>query len=196
MLDSISQLLHAYDPETGQLDGGTLTERRLLQLEGAFADRAAFEAAVAKEDPIVYRVSSLEPGDGPGDLHLGLGTLYPGRVGEEFFLTKGHLHAAREAAEVYLGVAGEGFMLLESEDRKHFRCEPLGAGKIVYVPGHTAHRTVNTGNVPLVYFGIYPARAGHDYGTFAEKNFSRLLVARPGGPQLVDRATYQPPAST
>ena len=34
-----------------------------------------------------------------------------------------------------------------------------------YVPGHTGHRTANVGDTPLSYIGVYPARAGHDYGT-------------------------------
>jgi glucose-6-phosphate isomerase len=34
-----------------------------------------------------------------------LGVLMPGKVGAEYFMTKGHIHAWRPAAEVYLGSA-------------------------------------------------------------------------------------------
>jgi glucose-6-phosphate isomerase len=78
-------------------------------------------------------------------------------------------------------------MLLEDEQTSESRLEPLGAGKVVYVPGHTAHRTMNTGNEPLTYFGVYPAYAGHDYGAIAERNFRKILVEVDGKAVLKDR---------
>ncbi len=132
-------------------------------------------------------MTAVEPADGAGDLHYGLGVLYPGKVGNEYFLTKGHLHSRREAAEVYIGLAGEGRMLLEDEATGESRLEPFGAGKVVYVPGHTAHRTMNTGDVPLTYFGVFPSDAGHDYGAIAERNFLKVVVEENGVPVLRDR---------
>jgi glucose-6-phosphate isomerase len=84
----------------------------------------------------------------------------PGKIGDEYFLTKGHLHAWRPAAEFYFGLSGEGVMLLEDEATGESRLVPLRPHHAVYVPGHTAHRTVNTGAVPLTYLGVYPARPG------------------------------------
>jgi glucose-6-phosphate isomerase len=55
------------------------------------------------------------------------------------------------------------------------------------VPGYTAHRTVNVGDEPLVYLGIYPANAGHDYGQIAKRNFRQMVLAGAQGPELVDR---------
>ena len=180
-------LSRQYDPVSGALTGAGLVERRLRQLTGCFADDEAFRLATKSSDPLVYQVASIEPGSGPGDLHYGLGVLHPGRVGDEYFMTKGHLHAMREAAEVYIGLRGEGFMLLEHEHTGESRLEPLGAGRIVYVPGHWAHRTMNTGETPLAYIGVYPALAGHDYGAIARRNFRKVLVAGPDGPTLRDR---------
>jgi glucose-6-phosphate isomerase len=187
MLETFKKLAAAYDPESGTLEGGRVVERRLSQLEGCFADAEAYAAALKKGDPLLYRVAAIEPADGPGDLHYGLGVLYPGKVGDEYYLTKGHLHSTREAAEVYIGLRGEGFMLLEDEQTGESRLEPLGAGKAVYVPGHTAHRTMNTGDTPLAYFGVYPANAGHDYGAIAERNFLKVLVEEDGEPVMKDR---------
>lgn len=184
----LERLARSYETEQGELAGAKFVERRLSQLDGCFEDADAFQRAKEKGDPVVYKVGSVEPSDGAGDLHYGLGVLYPGRVGEEYFMTKGHLHAIREAAEVYIGLRGEGFMLLEHETTGESRLEPLGAGKVVYVPGHWAHRTMNTGSEPLTYFGVYPANAGHDYGVIAERNFRKVLVAGPDGPVLKDRA--------
>jgi len=187
MLENFTQLSQTYFPETGDIDGGSMVERRLSQLKDCFADRAAVDEHLRGGDPILYRVKAIEPAQGSGDLHYGIGILNPGKVGSEYFMTKGHLHSTREAAEVYIGLSGEGAMLLEDEATGESRLEALGEGKVVYVPGFTAHRTMNTGDVPLTYFGIYPANAGHDYGAIAERNFLKLLIERDGKPVLVDR---------
>jgi glucose-6-phosphate isomerase, archaeal len=176
-----------YDPETGTLTGGVEICRRLSDLRTAFADSRAYAALLAAGNPVIYKVVAVEPGTGRGDLHYGLGILYPGKVGNEYFLTKGHYHQTREAAEVYIGLKGEGAMLLEDEATGESRLEPLGAGRIVYVPGHTAHRTMNTGSEPLVYFGIYPANAGHDYGALSQRNFLKILVEENGAAVLKNR---------
>ena len=68
---------------------------------------------------------------------------------------------------------------------------PLQERTVVYVPGHTAHRTINTGDGPLIYLGVYPAAAGHDYGAIAERNFRKVVVEREGRPVMLDRAGFQ-----
>lgn len=163
--------------------------RHLSDLRGCFNDEAAYRRALEEGDRLLYEVTAVEPAGGEGQLHYGLGILYPGRIGDEYHLTKGHLHAKRAAAEVYVGLKGEGAMLLEDEETGHSKLLPLGEGLIVYVPGHTAHRTMNTGADPLVYLGIYPSDAGHDYGAIAQRNFCKILVERDGRPVLIDRPT-------
>jgi glucose-6-phosphate isomerase len=73
-------------------------------------------------------------------------------------------------------------MLLEGDDGGESRMVLLRPNSIVYVPGHTAHRTINIGDEPLAYLGVYPARAGHDYGVLAERNFRSVVVNRDGRP--------------
>ncbi|MBX3738756.1 MAG: cupin domain-containing protein [Candidatus Didemnitutus sp.] len=194
-MHDIASLLGCYDSATGRIAGRPLVERRLSDLRGSFADTAAYETALRAGNPLLYSVSSVEPGRGPGDLHYGLGLLQPGRIGDEYFLTKGHLHSWRPAAEVYVGLRGTGAMLLEDEHSGEAQLIELGAGQIVYVPGNTAHRTVNTGTEPLVYLGIYPAAAGHDYQSIAAKNFAHVVVTRAGRPTLVRRSEYRPAAN-
>lgn len=193
----LAQGLTRYDVEAGRIDGVPLVERRLSSLDGCFTDADAYAAARAAGDPVVYSVSSVEPAAGDGDLHYGLGVIQPGRVGAEYYMTKGHLHAWRPAAEVYLGLGGEGIMLLEDERSGESRMLPLRPQGIVYVPGFTAHRTMNTGSTPLVYLGIYPARAAHDYGAIASRNFRCVVVEVNGQPALIERSTLmaslQPP---
>lgn len=174
--------------DDARLGDRPLVERRLADVRGCFADTAAYEAALARGNPLLYQVSAVEPATGDGQLHYGLGILQPGRIGDEYYLTKGHYHSHRPAAEVYVGLRGEGAMILEDEATGESRLVPLVAQSVVYVPGHTAHRTVNTGAEPLVYLGIYPSNAGHDYAAIAAKNFSHRVVATPSGPRLVARS--------
>jgi glucose-6-phosphate isomerase len=185
-----NSLFARFDPNTGALDGASYVERRLSDLRGCFADTQAYDDALAQGDPVVYRFGSLEPALGDGQLNYAIGTLMPGRVGAEYYLTKGHLHAWRPAAEVYLGLQGEGMMLLEDEATGATRAVPLVAHSAVYVPGHTAHRTINTGAVPLTYIGVYPAAAGHDYGAIAARNFASVVVSVAGQPTVIDRETF------
>ena len=78
-------------------------------------------------------------------------------------------------------------MLLEDESGGGSRMLRLQANAVIYVPGNTAHRTVNTGDEPLVYLGVYPARAGHDYGVIAQRNFRSVIVKRDGQPSMLPR---------
>jgi len=175
----------------GVLSGAPLTRRYLSDLRGSFADLAAYERALQTGNPLLYSVSAVDAPQGDGQLNYAVGTLLPGRVGPEYYLTKGHYHARREAAEVYIGLSGEGLMLLENEPGET-RLLPLQSQKIVYVPGHTAHRTINTGTAPLVYLGVYPADAGHDYGAIARNNFRHVVVEQNGKPVMIERAAFKP----
>jgi glucose-6-phosphate isomerase, archaeal len=181
-------LFVSFSLDSARLGERPMVERHLSDLKGCFADPAAYDAALEKGDPLLYAVTAVEPASGEGQLHYGLGVLYPGKVGAEYYLTKGHYHSFRPAAEVYVGLEGEGGMLLEDEATGESRFVPLRRYCVVYVPGHTAHRTVNTGNVPLVYLGIFPSNAGHDYGAIARKNFRQIVVDRNGTPAVLDRS--------
>lgn len=187
---NIPALATTLDLGAGAIEGVPGAARRLSDLAGCFADARAYAAACATGDPVIYCVASVEPGDGDGDLHYGLGVLQPGRVGAEYYMTKGHLHAWRPAAEIYIGLRGEGAMLLEDERSGASTLAPLRPQSIVYVPGGTAHRTINTGDTPLVYLGVYPARAGHDYGAIAERNFRHVVVEVDGRPALIERQAF------
>jgi glucose-6-phosphate isomerase len=189
MLTSLlpADLSVAYGLDSARIGDRPFVQRRLADLKGCFADEAAFAAALSEGNPVLYEVTGVEPARGDGQLHYGLGVLYPGKIGGEYFLTKGHLHQHRPAAEVYVGLAGEGMMLLEDEASGESRLVPLSRNRVVYVPGHTAHRTLNTGAEPLVYLGIYPANAGHDYGAIAERNFRMKVVEENGQPVMKGR---------
>ncbi len=184
------ELLATFNPSTGTIDGHPLTMRRLSDLRGLFVDSTAFEAALAKKDSVVYTVSTIDLAKGEGQLHCGLGVVYPGRVGGEYYFTKGHLHSWRKAAEFYIGLKGKGVMILEDETSGESLVLDLLPNSAVYVPGHTAHRTVNTGTTPLVYIGVYPSEAGHDYDSIGDRNFKKVVFAKGGVPTVIDRTDY------
>ena len=186
MLSSPS-LLATFDPRTGTIPGVVPVTRHLSDLRGCFANAAAYDVALAAGNPLLYSVAAVEPAGGDGDLHYGVGRIEPGRVGDEYFMTKGHLHAWRAAAEIYIGLGGEGVMLLEDEATGESRMVCLHLHQVVYVPGGTAHRTMNTGREPLTYVGIYPAKAGHDYGAVGRNNFRCVVVERDGRPVMRER---------
>jgi glucose-6-phosphate isomerase len=180
-----------FDPLTGLIDEREATVRRLADLAGSFVDPAAFQQALATENPVIYRATQVEEAIGDGALHYGLAVIYPGKVGAEYHLTKGHIHAWRPAAELYLGLRGRGMMLLENEETGEAAALPLTAGGTVYVPGFTAHRTVNTGDEPLVYWGILSSAAGHDYGAIGQRNFRQVVVEIEGKPTIMERSAYR-----
>jgi glucose-6-phosphate isomerase len=179
-----------FDLKDSDIKGAKRSERRLSNLEGFFADEKAYKKVLEKGNPVVYHVQSVTPANGKGDLHYGLGTLMPGKIGREYYLTKGHFHAWRKAAEVYIGLEGAGQMLLEDEKSGESKMLPLEKNSVVYVPGHTAHRTVNCGDIPLKYIGVYPAAAGHDYGAIAERNFHSIIAEIEGKPQMIEREAF------
>ena len=187
MLD-LEKLLSRFDPATGEIVGAAANiKRHLSDLRGCFADTPAYEAAMASGNALVYSVATVEPAVGDGDLHYALGLIMPGKIGREYFMTKGHLHARRPAAEFYFGLSGEGSMLLEDEGTGQSRLVPLRPHQAVYVPGHTAHRTMNTGHAPLTYIGVYAAKAGHDYSAVAKRNFRCVVIERDGQPAMIER---------
>lgn len=185
----LSQLAFNFDAVLGTFANNPLREMRLGDLSGVFIDEISYKKLLANSNPIVYSVTTLALADGPGDLHCALAQLLPGRVGDEYFMTRGHYHAWRDAAELYVGLAGRGMMLLE-DTVGNVKAVPLVANSLVYVPGYAAHRTVNIGSTPLTYLGIYPAHAGHDYAPVAADNFLQVVISVKEQPLVMMRADY------
>lgn len=158
--------------------------RTLADLKGIFQDEAAF--GLLDPTQIVYHVSSYLPvaENTPGGLYMGITTLRPGRVGREYFMTKGHFHAHRDRAEFYWGVEGEGMLILMDDERR-VRAERMLPGSLHYIPGRVAHRVANTGYTPLVFAASWPSDAGHDYASIAADGFSARLVDVNGVPTLL-----------
>lgn len=162
----------------------TRSTRTLAALEGIFQDEEAF--GQLDNTQVVYNVSSYlpVPEGTPGGLYMGITTLYPGKVGREYFMTKGHFHANSNRAEFYWGVEGEGMLILMDEQRKVW-AERMFPGSLHYIPGKIAHRVANTGYQKLVFSASWPSDAGHDYETIANTGFACRLLDINGVPTLL-----------
>lgn len=170
--------------------GAKPTVRRLSQMQDMYADEDAAKKAVADGDPVVYEFFELGAPEHPGDLAFGTSITYPGKVGREYFMTKGHFHTILDTAEVYYTLSGQGYMLTESPEGDVVLHE-LEPGKAVYVPKRYAHRSINTGTSPLVTFFVFRGDAGHDYGTIETKGYRKLVVeGTDGKPEVIDNPKW------
>lgn len=162
----------------------TRSTRVLGELDGVFQDKEAFEKM--DKEQVVYHVSSYLPvlENTPGGLFMGITTLYPGKVGKEYFMTKGHFHSNSDRAEFYWGVEGEGLLILMDEQRNVW-AERIFPGSLHYIPCKVAHRVANIGYQKLVFSACWPSDAGHDYETIAHHGFAQRLLDVKGVPTLV-----------
>lgn len=178
----------------GRLDGATgRYVKRLADLAGLYEDADAFAALVAVHgDDVVYAVTEFRPSEAPGDMIFGVTRMAPGRVGREFFLTRGHIHACADRPEIYVGEAGRGVMLMESPDGD-VRTIEIAPRTICYVPPYWIHRSVNVGQDDLVMSFAYPADAGQDYGIIARSGgMRRRVVEDAAGWALADNPAWRP----
>lgn len=173
-----------FDLNNGFSKKAETTKRYLSQMKDMFYDVAAAEEILKTEDPLIYEFYELGFPEREGDLAFGTTILYPGLVGEEYYMTKGHFHTKLETAEVYYTLSGEGYMVMENPEGDTIEI-PLVKGQALYVPRRYAHRSVNTGNEPLVVFFAFDADAGHDYGTIETKGYHKMVVERKGKTEIV-----------
>lgn len=170
-LSAITRPFSAHvDLGSGRIEpaAGPLVTRRLGDMEGYY------QTPITDPDRLVYEVHYVESPTSGADLASCTTILYPGKVGKEYHMTKGHFHAVRDRAEIYFGLSGEGQLVLALEDGDT-ETVPMRPGTANYIPGHWAHRSVNTGDEPLVFYAVYFADAGYDYGTIAEQGFPVVL---------------------
>ncbi len=165
--------------------------RTLSALKGQFLDQKTFDQMLADEDRLIYEVYEIKRPEVEGEMLMGISIVHPGKVGNEFFMTKGHFHSVLETSEIYYCLRGEGFMVMESPEGDT-SVEALSPGKVLYVPPRWAHRSVCTSRLEdLVTFFAYPANAGHDYGTIERSGFRKLVVDGDNGPEIIDNPRIQ-----
>lgn len=168
-----------FDLQSGFSQNTETTKRYLSDMEGFYEDSEAVKSILEKENPLIYEFYELGCPEREGDLAFGTTIVYPGLIGSEYYMTKGHFHRKVDTAEVYYVLEGEGYMVMENP-KGTTREIPLRKGEAVYVPRSFAHRSVNTGDAPLVMFFTFAADAGHDYGTIEKKGYHHMICRKDG----------------
>jgi glucose-6-phosphate isomerase len=181
--------------DQGSLEGASgRYEKRLSELAGLYEDEAAFAAALKVDgDRVVYAVEDFRPSSRGGDLIFGVTRMVPGKIGREYFVTRGHIHARSDRPELYYGQKGRGLMLMESPVGE-VRVAEIATNSACYVPPFWIHRSVNVGDEDLVMLFTYPADSGQDYDVIARTNGMRKRVVDDGhgGWTLIDNPLYRP----
>jgi glucose-6-phosphate isomerase, archaeal len=176
------------DPLTGVLSEETGRYTKLLsEIRTLFQNQAAVDHILAKGNPVAYEVIEYKkPGS---DIFFGTTIMHPGRVGDEFFMTRGHFHARRDMGEVYYTQHGEGMLLLESRNGEVREVE-MRPGVCAFIPPDWAHRSVNVGETDLIFVWVCNQEAGHDYGDILKRGMRRIVVEREGRPQVIDNPSF------
>ena len=167
-------------------------ERRLSNMRNQYLHQSAVASILAEGDPILYEVFEVKRPEVPGELLHGISIVHSGKIGDEYFMTKGHFHTVLETAEIYYCLRGLGFMVMETMEGE-WAVEQLRPNKVLYVPPYWAHRSINTGsNEDLVTFFVYPGNSGHDYGSIEKHGFRKLVMDLAGTPEIVDNPRWLP----
>ena len=179
-----------FDLINGKSENKVSSKRLLSQMKGMFFNQKAYESALEKEDKMVYEFYELDLPSTDGNLLFGTSIVYPGKIGDEYHMTKGHFHTILDTAEVYYCLSGEGYLMMENPEGD-WKAEKFTPGQAVYAPGRYAHRSINTGTEPLVTFFVFRSDAGHDYGTIETKGFRHLVVEQDGKEKIIENPNWK-----
>lgn len=149
----------------------TVKETSVGNLRGCFEDE--FVRSKMDQNIVVYKVEMHNAVDAgkEGGLFFGFSHIFPGTIGNEFFMTRGHIHQNKTRSEYYWCVKGQGALILMDKSR-NCRVENVENGSLHYIDGSLAHRLVNTGNETLIVGACWSADAGYDYDFISDNSFS------------------------
>src|SRR6056297_988100 len=159
---------------------GDLIARRLSDMQGMYQQ----EDNVAG-NPKIYEYYNVRLPEIPGHLQHCVTVISPGKIGKEYHMTKGHYHEVEETAEIYFTIQGRGKLVMQTKEGDS-KVLDMEEGMISYIPPYWSHRTINTGEEPLVFVGVYPGNAGHNYGDIEERGMKKLVVEEDGQPKVID----------
>ena len=155
------------------------SSRKVSDLAMMFADQPAAQKMIADGDPLVYEIRYHPFKTDHSDMALGVTAIRPGKVGDEYFMTKGHFHERADQPEIYFSVKGTGYLLTESLDGA-FQVAEWKPGTITHIPPQYAHRAVNVGQDTLVFVASYHLAAGHNYEPVIARCSAQIVVEQEG----------------
>jgi glucose-6-phosphate isomerase, archaeal len=153
------------DFSSGNLDGSSIlrSQKSVGDLEKYWLNYDP-----EKSEHQVYETQSwfCRPDGTEGAVLWASTTLFPGTVNGEFFMTRGHFHTKPTHGELIVVASGHGILALCDHEGNTENIS-LKPGTTYYIDGSQAHRTINTGEQPLIFWCSWPADCGHDYITAA-----------------------------
>ena len=160
-------------------------DRKIKDMDYMFHDQ---KAAKDNSEKILYQVYRVGQAWGGAlkkrekfGLEWDITILMNGKVGDEYFKTKGHFHNPLNGippAEAYQVLEGEGKLLMQDQKNNVFICD-VKEGETMFIEGNYAHGLMNTGGKPLVVVGCVPVEAGHAYGPIEDLGgFARLVTEK------------------
>ena len=162
-------------------------DRCLSDMQDVFYDQDAVKRTLKAQDPSIVKVWMARIPNEPGHLMSCMTVIHPGTIGDEFFMTKGHIHTDPvHDPEYYLTIRGQGRLLLQTMEGET-SVSVMSPGILNYIPPGWAHRTVNTGEEDFVFLGFFPASAKRDYSFIGlgKENFLNVVVKRMGKPEVI-----------
>jgi glucose-6-phosphate isomerase len=189
-LPPFAALLNAESLEIQPNTGGYV--KYIRELDRIYSDEEKFQQLLeSRGSEIAYRVNELRFTEGGNDLITGISALNPGKVGAEFFMTRGHLHQRADRSETYYCLSGHGILLMEDLEGKVEAAE-MRPGNLVYVPPFWVHRSVNIGSEIFATLFSYPADAGQNFQIVRKAGGFKLLVVedRATGWKLIPNLRY------
>ena len=91
-MENLASTLTDFDLTTGLSQKAQPIQRYLSKMAGMFADEAAYTAQLTQEDMLVYEFFDMGVPNSEKEVAYGTSITYPGKVGDEYFMTKGHFH--------------------------------------------------------------------------------------------------------
>lgn len=145
--------------ETGKIEAENLSvsKKTLNQMNHIYED----DTKVDKTSQI-YEVQILNQKEEVGELLLGVTTVFPGAVNNEFHMTAGHVHDNKVFAEYYFGISGRG-LLMQVDSKGNTKVCDVSRNSVHYIKGDVAHRLINIGDEDLVVGACWHPNAGHNY---------------------------------
>jgi glucose-6-phosphate isomerase len=168
----------------------TRIQRHLSDMWGCFFNQAAYEALLAQANPVVYEMYEMWVAETNADLTYGLGVIYPGKVGNELFMTRGFRRDQHEAARLFTGLRGEGVVIAQPLTGPA-TVEWVREGHVVYVPPGIPHRIVNTSpDAVLVVSYTYAGPAVRHSLTKEAIIFQKLVMDHDGRVGIIDNPRW------
>lgn len=190
-IKNLKSLAVKFNLENGLAPEKESIKRMLSEMNGMYLDNEKLKEMLKKADMVVYEFYDLGIPENPSELAYGTTILYPGKVGDEFFMTKGHFHEKLDTAEIYYCIKGHGYLLMENPEGD-VEVQEMTPGVSVYVPPRFAHRSINISDMdPFIMFFVFRADAGHDYKTIESKGFRKLVVEKDGKSILIDNPKWK-----